>query len=1221
MSLNGLDSPSVVEAYQNALADAGGWFLLHYTARDEVALLDRGTGGVPDVRNAVDHYDECSPLYGFLHYRRRKVILRYMPEGLSRLILGMNSIGRPMIGRASLTETSLTTARSNVQFQSILDRFTPHDTVLPIASVSDLNESALSSACLLHTASGSALSASNSVRGRRLMEITEDVEENVPREEREGQSGVDRVSQVQRPSPSLQITESQQPEATLVPLPSTPSHHVEISSPDLPVPPSRASSRSPLSYRNPEDSHERTPSPMSPRSPGSTTSERPRYQNILDEFPRPSDDIRMSSQSARPSLRELERAAGHAHKVKLGPRPVVDASGRPRTSGSSRTNPDQRPVAPMPAGLRSSSVRKPSPSVPDVPRPRSQGSAFATKPSSRAPPVPPLLVPPASAPLSRPPLSPGAKSLGALSTSSGLTPEKERLMKALQQRKRQMAKRAEQTKHKAEGQEHMATSTSADSVGEKKLTSSQGWGASEGPPSSVQNDSNATQVISIYVDRDITTSHLAPTGSPSAVIDEPPVRPGGTTSAMSTESQSPPEGAPPQPSVPMDIVEARTDMASSPVVSSDDPALNRETPVSDADCHSLGKSGPSADTTCSADRAEMPPDITKAASRMSPEIEVSEPEARAEHTESTLSGPIDAQGDRVPPSAHVEVPLTEEAANIPTPTPALEQTSPVQPPTIVPVLNRDQRDENSAEAGLAQVDRTNHPDLLLVVEPCSNPTVAPVEVSVEPVWQDQNQHASEEQLNSTTTLTSTATATPTVPPLNHRRKNYLEPIHVSAQEFSDEDGLLSDDSFMEELRSATVEEARPVSVKSPNGGDQPWKGPRAASGPHIPSTSAGQPLMVGRSASSSHVERGLPTPVLVAKKINVSSGISSRIKALEKFSSREGTPSGSNLVPGPSASSSFEELRKRASIQVPHGTTLPDFSRAPSVNHHDARPVSAAAHRRTTSISVTARIVRDSSASPDSSGVEPSESEVLNLQPSALTVEQHEVLDTESPDLTAPEPPTAAVPVEARTMSMSSAGSYFQPSPVSRPASRLSISSRSKTEENVISVSPPDEKKGSRASRLMRRVSSITSTSRRNIIGALSSPVKEEHAAVSPPEETVISASSSRQTLSEPIDIGEVNVQFPGTLLWKRRFMRIDGDGYVVFTPGTHDTSARNMVKRYHLSEVRAPCLPDEDMQELPNSILLDFLDGSSLQCACESRQGQAWTLQTLRDAHSTYQQ
>jgi hypothetical protein len=120
--------------------------------------------------------------------------------------------------------------------------------------------------------------------------------------------------------------------------------------------------------------------------------------------------------------------------------------------------------------------------------------------------------------------------------------------------------------------------------------------------------------------------------------------------------------------------------------------------------------------------------------------------------------------------------------------------------------------------------------------------------------------------------------------------------------------------------------------------------------------------------------------------------------------------------------------------------------------------------------------------------------------------------------------------------------------------------------------------------------------------------VKEEDAN---PMEKSTASPSSRSPVPEPIDIGEVNVQFPDTLLWKRRFMRIDENGYVVLTPGTNDASARNMTKRYHLTEFRTPCLPDEDMQELPNSILLDFLDGSTLQCACESRQGQSSTLQS----------
>lgn len=53
-----------------------------------MTLLGRGTGGVPDVRAAVEAYDEKSPLYGFLQYRRRKVVLKYIPDGVSRLVQG-----------------------------------------------------------------------------------------------------------------------------------------------------------------------------------------------------------------------------------------------------------------------------------------------------------------------------------------------------------------------------------------------------------------------------------------------------------------------------------------------------------------------------------------------------------------------------------------------------------------------------------------------------------------------------------------------------------------------------------------------------------------------------------------------------------------------------------------------------------------------------------------------------------------------------------------------------------------------------------------------------------------------------------------------------------------------------------------------------------------------------------------------------------------------------
>ena len=111
MSLNGLEAAEVNDAYQAALDEGGGWFvflrsrekqvkrkvwangffdrfLLKYTSRDEVALLEKGNGGLAEVEAVLNRYEEQSPLYGFIQYRRRKVILKYIPEGTSRLLQG-----------------------------------------------------------------------------------------------------------------------------------------------------------------------------------------------------------------------------------------------------------------------------------------------------------------------------------------------------------------------------------------------------------------------------------------------------------------------------------------------------------------------------------------------------------------------------------------------------------------------------------------------------------------------------------------------------------------------------------------------------------------------------------------------------------------------------------------------------------------------------------------------------------------------------------------------------------------------------------------------------------------------------------------------------------------------------------------------------------------------------------------------------------------------------
>lgn len=73
-------------------------FLLKYASRDSVELLGRGKGGVHEARFAIARYPDQSPLYGLLIYRRRKVLIKYIPEGTSRLLQGSSTLS---LSRAS----------------------------------------------------------------------------------------------------------------------------------------------------------------------------------------------------------------------------------------------------------------------------------------------------------------------------------------------------------------------------------------------------------------------------------------------------------------------------------------------------------------------------------------------------------------------------------------------------------------------------------------------------------------------------------------------------------------------------------------------------------------------------------------------------------------------------------------------------------------------------------------------------------------------------------------------------------------------------------------------------------------------------------------------------------------------------------------------------------------------------------------------------------------
>jgi len=209
--------------------------------------------------------------------------------------------------------------------------------------------------------------------------------------------------------------------------------------------------------------------------------------------------------------------------------------------------------------------------------------------------------------------------------------------------------------------------------------------------------------------------------------------------------------------------------------------------------------------------------------------------------------------------------------------------------------------------------------------------------------------------------------------------------------------------------------------------------------------------------------------------------------------------------------------------------------------------------------------------------------------------------------------------ISSRRSSMSKDRDISTP-PLPTPLSPAPLTEASGSSDETKS-SPGDagSKKGSigksRATRFMRRLSSSLGATRKSTTPTISPTVAEE-------DEIPSAMPSSRGSLTpqQPTIVsylGDVNIQFPDNLLWKRRTLCLDSQGFLILSAVqgvTATTSAAaaagkekqvGAIKRYHLSDFRPPYTPEMEVQELPNSVCLDFVDGSGLQIACEDRAGQ----------------
>ncbi|WYZ39800.1 hypothetical protein EsH8_IV_000141 [Colletotrichum jinshuiense] len=398
MSLNGLDDPKVKEAHEAAIAEPGGWFLLKYASRDDVELLGRGNGGIVEIRNNIAQYEDAnednSPLFGFLRYRRRSVIIKYLPEDCSRLVQ----------------------ARVTVHFNAVCERFTPYNTDFSITSAKDLKDTKLSAACSLHAASGSTSSSTSSLRRRRLMEIAE--------EEEEEQRASKRKSVGAEGLPETLGEESADAPKSLVEGPPVTLNADLAKSPE--------ESKFSASLEPPEFVGARPPSPS----------------KSVD------DGRRMSSQSLRPELYSSASYTSGKPRVKLAPRPSLDVTGRSRT-GTAAVGAAFRPISQMPSGFKLfSKGSKKGKSKENTLDPSELAHPDETTEISLAATAIPL---PDGDPISqvdepvgphtsseRPTTSSGASIKSAMpsltttttSTKQVMTPEKARLMKAMQLREK-----------------------------------------------------------------------------------------------------------------------------------------------------------------------------------------------------------------------------------------------------------------------------------------------------------------------------------------------------------------------------------------------------------------------------------------------------------------------------------------------------------------------------------------------------------------------------------------------------------------------------------------------------------------------------------------------------------------------------------------------------------------------------------------------------------------
>jgi hypothetical protein len=882
------------------------------------------------------------------------------------------------------------------------------------------------------------------------------------------------------------------------------------------------------------------------------------YDKLFESGPEP----RLSTQAARPNYDELYEhyyAQYSKPKVKLGPRPrpSLDTQ-RPSTSGSV-PQVHSRPKSSLPPGLRST-TRKAA----EARRDKSQDSARTTTTALSVPVPPPIPATPEvpSSPISIAFTAKTAASVRSMPVSAygsnragNMTQEKTRLMKALELRKKQQ-------KVQIERQEKIAEQAAAAS----------------------QVEAEEAEAAKVNAAAESNNAEASAKGEPDSSLD-----------AAENKTETEYEGS------------SRDDTSSS--VGVEDSGLVYSKSHTDTD--DLNSTASISSPISAQTQGSSGAPSTRPSSLSEDDIAAQKESCQPEDVQDAQSSDVVDEEESVD-SLPTVVPESR------TPIPSLIHSGPY--PSEPEQTQVDDAESITETRRQSQAQRRSKRESMLFVP---SGDASPLD---DGAYKKRNRES---------------IMMPSIPamPSSKRQSWYetkpkgramLDPIQVSAE--NSEAEYLSDDSFMEELQSATVHEAKPMSVsKSPI---TPWFPRKTSDMGSVASESRpvsqvyskslrGSPEQFKRSTSGPWPPQVNIDAVGVAKKVNVSSGISQRIKALAEKSSRELSPPVTPI--GPLDSSSHSLAQRKSSFFAatpietsPNGRPVSRLGSPAFLNSSSSTPEKRSAgtqqpikatvynvqraNTQPESVQVTARIVRDERTKQPVLAM-PSQNTPLDLHQS------HLIIDHQKPKFTPRSPTRGRVRTEPSSPKASSAShSREQSIAASRTSSdsgwrpfgrRMSESTSIHSHEGEDKRDDKKEKKESRTTKMFKRMSNMSGK-----------PWKNSNSNLTLPEHNTATSLASLREPPPSVHVGDLNIQFPDTLLWKRRWVEIDSMGNLVLSPSK--SNEKGIVKRFHLSEFRTPYPPDQDRQELPNSVVLDFIDGRTLQCACETYMAQAHVLQSM---------